>query len=299
MLIAQLSDPHVAAEGSFLRSLVDTPARFVAALDTLATFPTTPDVILLTGDLVNDASVTEYGLLTECLQHAPAPIVAVPGNHDHPRRLRDTIARLQPDLAPPPLPDPDAASHYVVDDWPVRLVALDSTRRGYESGEITAASAEWLDRTLAQAPDTPTIVLTHHTPYPTGSWWFDYQGVAGAPLLRSVLDRHPHVTRVVAGHVHRNTHTQWGPLILSTAGSTAFQTGNGAGGRDDTPPLIVDQSAPATILWWNGDTIVASEADPPGPAQRVDLRDISSEWSTYADAARAGEPITTDRDTTS
>lgn len=297
MLIAQLSDPHVTVEGSFLRSLVDTPARFVAALETLATLPRSPDVILLSGDLVNDATAPEYGLLAECLAHAPAPIVAVPGNHDHPRHLRDTIARLQPDLAPPPLPDADTPSHHTVEDWPVRLVALDSTRRGFESGEITAASADWLDRTLAEAPDTPTIVLTHHTPYATGSWWFDYQGVAGVQLLRTVLARHPQVLRVVAGHVHRSTHTQWGPLILSTAGSTAFQTGTGAGGCDDALPLIVDQSAPATLLWWNGDNLVASEADLAGPAHRVNLREISSDWTSYELAARSGAPIHTDRDT--
>lgn len=297
MLIAQLSDPHVSVEGSILRSLVDTPTRFAAALGTLRELPKRPDVILLTGDLVNDATEAEYGLLAECLAEAPAPIVAVPGNHDNPRQLRDTIARIQPDLTPPPLRDPSDPLHHVVDDWPVRLVALDSTRRGFESGEITTDSAEWLDRTLAAAPDTPTVVLTHHTPYPTGSWWFDYQGVVGVELLRSVLSRHPQVLRVIAGHVHRSTQTQWGPLVLSTAGSTAFQTGSGVGGEG--PPIIVDHSAPATLLWWRDDTLVASEADLAGPAMRADLRDISEEWAAYGDATRLGGTISSHRDTTS
>lgn len=297
MLIAHISDPHVTTEGTFIRSVVDTPGRLIAAFETLRDLPRAPDVIVITGDLVNDATPAEYELLVECLGHAPAPIVAIPGNHDHPRRLRTALASINADLAPPPVDDPHESSHFAIDAWPIRLVALDSTRRGLESGEIAADSAAWLDRTLAAAPDQPTIVLTHHTPYPTGAWWFDYQGVRGARLLRDVLARHPQVLRVIAGHVHRATQAQWGQLVLSTAGSTAFLSGTGVGGEG--PPLLIDRSAAPTLLWWNDGLLVASEADPPGAAQRMDLRDLAPDWATYEASARANQPIVTDRDTRS
>ena len=96
MLIAHISDPHVTTEGTFIRSVVDTPGRLIAAFETLRDLPRAPDVIVITGDLVNDATPAEYELLVECLGHAPAPIVAIPGNHDHPRLLR-TALFFEPD----------------------------------------------------------------------------------------------------------------------------------------------------------------------------------------------------------
>ena len=132
----------------------------------------------------------------------------------------------------------------------------------------------------------------HHTPYPTGSWWFDYNGVAGADVLRETFARHPQVVRCVSGHVHRTTSTQWGSLVLSTAPSTAYLSGTGSAGPDgDGVPWIIDQRAPVTLLRWTGDGIVASETDLPLPDTRLDLRDLNSKWAAYEPAARAGGPI--------
>ncbi|MBP6729130.1 MAG: hypothetical protein KA129_05870, partial [Microthrixaceae bacterium] len=79
--------------------------------------------------------------------------------------------------------------------------------------------------------------------------------------------------------------------------STAFLSGTGVGGEG--PPLLIDRSAAPTLLWWNDGLLVASEADPPGAAQRMDLRDLSPDWATYEASARANQPIVTDRDTRS
>ena len=87
MLIAQISDPHVTTEGTAVRSLVDTPARLADAFATCAALPRVPDVILFTGDLVNDGTAAEYALLAEVLEGAPCPVLPIPGNHDDPARL--------------------------------------------------------------------------------------------------------------------------------------------------------------------------------------------------------------------
>ncbi|MEZ5320507.1 MAG: metallophosphoesterase [Microthrixaceae bacterium] len=299
MLIAQITDPHVTVEGSMIRSLVDTPARLAEALAQCAALPRTPDLILMTGDLVNDGTAAEYDLLAEVLAGTPAPILPIPGNHDDPERLATTFAHL--DCCPVALPD-RRPFHYTYDGHVeadhVRFVALDSTLAGHHSGRITPESAAWLDDRLAESR-VPTIVFLHHTPYATGSWWFDYQGVAGADLLREVVCAHPHVLRVVAGHVHRATSTQWGGpgttrVTLSTAPSTAFLAGTGVAGG---PPVIVDQRAPVTLFDVDRDgTLVASESDMPGDHVVIDARHLGSDWETYERKARAGGPITFDDD---
>jgi len=286
MLIAQITDPHVTAEGSAIRALVDTPARLVDAFDSVANLPVVPDVILFTGDLVNDATPEEYALLEETLAHAPCPILPIPGNHDDHELLRQTF--IGSGTCPVELPH-GRPFHYVVDDYPVRLVAFDSTLDGHHNGLITDDSAAWLDTTLAARPDAPTIVFMHHTPYPTGSWWFDYNGVAGADAFKAVLAGHPQVVRVVSGHVHRATSTQWGPLVLSSAPSTAYLSGTGVG--TDGPPMILDQRSAVALFKWTGDGIVASEADLPLPQTGIDLRDLNPDWASYEPAARAGGPI--------
>ena len=72
MLIAHISDPHVTTEGTFIRSVVDTPGRLIAAFETLRDLPRAPDVIVITGDLVNDATPAEYELLVEATTPPPA-----------------------------------------------------------------------------------------------------------------------------------------------------------------------------------------------------------------------------------
>ena len=100
------------------------------------------------------------------------------------------------------------------------------------------------------------------------------------------------VVRVVSGHVHRNTSTQWGALTLSSAPSTAYLSGTGVG---DGPPVIVDQRSPVQLFWWTGDGIVASEADLPTQATTLSLYDMNRDWDAYEQAARAHGPISKQR----
>lgn len=290
MLIAQISDPHVTTEGTAIRSMVDTPQRLVDALTTCAQLPRVPDAILLTGDLVNDATAEEYTLLADALDAAPCPVYPIPGNHDDATLLRATFAAHA--CCPIDLPDAAGPFHYAVDDHTVRLVGFDVTDPGNHSGLVTPDGAAWLDTTLGARPDTPTMVFMHHVPYATGSWWFDYNGVAGGDLLREVLARHEQVVRVVSGHVHRATSTQWGRLTLSSAPSTGYLSGTGVG---DGPPIIIDQRAPVQLFWWTGDGIVASESDLPGAHPNVDLRAMNDDWPAYEAAARAQGPISKER----
>jgi len=290
MLIAQISDPHVTTEGTAIRALVDTPQRLRDAFATCASLPRVPDVILLTGDLVNDATPEEYELLARIVADSPCPVLPIPGNHDDAAQLRAVFDESP--CCPVTLPEPSGPFHYVVDDHAVRLVAFDSTHEGNHSGLVTPESVAWLDATLAARPHHPTVVFMHHVPYATGSWWFDYSGVAGSDLLREVLARHPQVARVVSGHVHRATSTQWGALTLSSAPSTAYLSGTGVG---DGPPLIVDQRSPVQLLWWTGDAMVASETDLPGDHVSLDLRGMNPDWDAYEAAARRQGPISKER----
>ena len=62
----------------------------------------------------------------------------------------------------------------------------------------------WLDGELAAAPDAPTLVAMHHPPFSTGMPAFDRIGMPDADrrALSAVLERHPQVRTIAAGHIH-------------------------------------------------------------------------------------------------
>jgi 3',5'-cyclic AMP phosphodiesterase CpdA len=65
----------------------------------------------------------------------------------------------------------------VIDDYPVRIVAVHSVVPGRIEGIVRDEQLAWLDRTLAEKPTTPTLVMMHHPPFATGLQHFDVVGM--------------------------------------------------------------------------------------------------------------------------
>jgi 3',5'-cyclic-AMP phosphodiesterase len=284
VLIAQLSDTHVMTGDDSMSGFVDTAARVTEAVDALLALPTPPDVVLLTGDLVNRGTDAEYEILRPLLSpldDAGVPLLVVPGNHDD----RDAMRRAFPDHTWLPT---EGHLSFVVDDFPVRLIGLDSTVPGRDDGELDDERIEWLAHVLDREPARPTLLFVHHPPYRTGMWWMDYGGLKNAAALRELVERHPEVQRIVSGHVHRRSSTNWGPTVLTSAPSTFYTTSPGVPGV--TVPQVVDLPGAIPLLHLTDDgTWVSGELDPPGPATRVALPAlIGDRWDGYAARARAG-----------
>src|SRR5919198_1525698 len=150
-LIAQLTDPHIGADWGG----TDPVARLAAAVASVAAMRPLPDVVLVTGDLADNAADAEYEQLRELLAPLKAPLHVLAGNHDDRHALRRHFD----------LPGGDGEPvQYAVDLGPLRLVVTDTTRPGHDDGELDAKRLEWLDATPAAAPDTPTPLAMHHPP---------------------------------------------------------------------------------------------------------------------------------------
>ena len=79
-----------------------------------------PDVVLATGDLVERGEPEEYARLRAILDGLAMPLYVIPGNHD----ARGPLARAFGDRGY--LPQDGGFLHYTVEDWPVRLIGLDT-----------------------------------------------------------------------------------------------------------------------------------------------------------------------------
>ena len=81
----------------------------------------------------------------------------------------------------------------------------------------------WLDGVLKDAPDTPTVVATHHPPYPIGMRFIDDLRFVDPAGFAAVLARHPQVVRVISGHVHRASVGSLAGRVCTTCPSTYRQ----------------------------------------------------------------------------
>lgn len=222
MLLCQITDLHIKADRRLAYGVVDTATMLERCVQRILDLPQTPDAVIATGDLVDLGRPEEYGLLRELLAplRARMPLFPLMGNHDDRQALRDAFGT-------------DASSfgeatdapflQYVVDEFALRIVALDTVIPGRGDGELCSRRLGWLDGVLAEGADRPTLVALHHPPFDCGIGHMDRIGLRGRDALESILRRHPQVQRVTAGHLHRDMSVRFGGTVAGTCPSTAHQ----------------------------------------------------------------------------
>lgn len=250
MLIAQISDPHIKTPGRLAYRRVDTAAALALVVETLNAL--NPDVVLLTGDLTDAGEDGQYAHLLEILEPLRAPLFPVPGNHDD----RAAFARAFPAIAK--RTGGNRFLQYVVDEYPVRLIGLDTLRPGSGGGELCGERLAWLDARLGEEPTRPTIVFQHHPPFTTGIGHMDAQGLANAEAEAEVIRRHPQVERVLCGHLHRPILARWAGTIASTAPGTSHQVDLDL--RPDAPSAFRLEPVGITLHRWDGTQLVTHTA---------------------------------------
>jgi Icc protein len=218
MLIGQISDTHIKADGKFAYRVVDTAGALRRCVAEILRLPQQPDVLLFTGDIVDNGQADEYALVRELLAPLGMPVYLSPGNHDS----RDQMRLSFPDHAY--LQQPGEFIQYAVEDYPVRILALDTMIPGKSGGALCEKRLRWLDEALRKAPDRPTVVTMHHPPFATGLSHMDTIGLtSGAQALGAIVQRHPQVERLLCGHLHRSIVRRFHGTVASTCPSPAHQ----------------------------------------------------------------------------
>jgi len=233
--LAQISDTHVRADDNGAAA-----AQLKRALSQARDY--NADVILLTGDLVNDERADEYAVLAAAIADAPAPLFLMPGNHDARALLREQF----PDHAYLPR---EGHLSFAIDAYPVRIISVDQIVPGETHGLLTPEVARWLDRTLAEDRDKPTIVALHHPPFPTHDMLFDTIGLLDAALLASVIAEHPQVQRLICGHHHRVAFGQLAHTPVVVAPSTSWIYGLAMDPGHQIAPKTTEQTGWMLHAW--------------------------------------------------
>jgi 3',5'-cyclic AMP phosphodiesterase CpdA len=217
MILAQISDLHITHPGKRLSGRVDTAQFLARAVTQLNALHPAPDAVLITGDLVDGGSAEDYAHLRQLLAPLQMPFYVIAGNHDERENMRHAFS----DQAYIPR---SGFLHYAIEDYPVRILALDSNVPGSPHGTLDEAQLIWLAARLREEPMKPTLILVHHPPFSTGIAFMDSVRLfEGCEEFAAIVAKHPQVERVLCGHVHRAIETRWHGTLVMTAPATCHQ----------------------------------------------------------------------------
>jgi Icc protein len=186
--LVQVSDCHVAADSAASYRGLNADRALASLLPAIRHWQ--PDLVMLTGDVAEDASMAAYGRVSAALGSLGAPVIALPGNHDDPA----VMSRYFP-MGPWSGPLFRSAR-----GW--QLVLLDSTARGQIHGSIDPSQLDALRRNLARSQAEHILLALHHQPVPVNSPWIDRYALQQPDALLELLDGEPRVRCVTWGHIH-------------------------------------------------------------------------------------------------
>ena len=196
MIIAQISDTHLTLDTPDADRRNQDLALTIADINAL---DPAPDVIVHTGDVVDNGRQDEYALAIATLAKARAPVYVLAGNKDNRAKLREAFSACGYLV-----PDSDFVQ-YAIDDYPVRLIALDTLSSGSNKGDFCRERIRHLIDLIDAETTKPVAVFTHHPPFEVtvGPDLLHFETPETMSELCSALQKSGRIVAVICGHVHR------------------------------------------------------------------------------------------------
>ncbi len=214
MIIAQISDTHIALDtpdadrriSDFERTIAD-----INALDPAA------DVIVHTGDIVHNGRADEYAVAVGILAKANAPVFVLAGNKDDRTNLRAAFA-TRGYFAPN-----SEFIDYAIEEYPVRLIAVDTLNTRSNKGEFCLERAGRLIDMIDAEATKPIAIFAHHPPFevPVGPDPINFEAPEMMERLRCAVQHSERVIALISGHVHRSTAGHVGSIPATVMPSVA------------------------------------------------------------------------------
>lgn len=190
--IVQITDSHLVPTPGLWKNRLDTAgllARAVSRINAIGA-----DLVVHTGDLIDDGTLAATARGAEILSRLEAPLRICPGNHDDRSALRNCFP-----LAGFIEGAPDGRCDWTKELGGLRVAGLDTITPGATQGRLDDAGAQFLEDALSFAG--PTLLFCHHPPAPLGLPFMEQWPFEGAERAAEILSLAPPL-RVACGHVH-------------------------------------------------------------------------------------------------
>jgi 3',5'-cyclic-AMP phosphodiesterase len=198
MIIAQISDTHIALDTPDADRRLRDFHQTIADINELHPLP---DLIVHTGDIVHNGRQDEYAQAGAVLANARAPVYVMAGNKDSRKNLREAFS------ARGYFPSNTDFVEYAIEDYPVRLIALDTLSSGSNKGDFCHERVRHLIGMIDAETTKPIAIFTHHPPFEVtvGPDPIHFETPQAMADLRRALQHSGRVVAIFSGHVHRAT----------------------------------------------------------------------------------------------
>lgn len=198
MFVAHISDLHI---GDRTKNGTQNLQKMV---DVLNHFNLDFDCVIVTGDIVHGSSKQDYKVAFELLNQLKYPYFVITGNKDGTQNLQEALELYCPGHS---RGEDGLGLQYEVDDFAVKILALDTYQTGVMNGELSVKKLAWLEQKLKknteQNEPKPVMILVHQFPFDWRSHTFDNKRPSWYEDFKMIVSQYESSIKLVAcGHLH-------------------------------------------------------------------------------------------------
>ena len=212
--LVQVTDPHLFKDESGELLGINTLASFNQVLTEIQASDFAFDLVLATGDLVQDSSDEGYLSFAERINTLNKPVFWIPGNHDSQPKMESFLTEQYGHLC--------TKKHLLLDNkW--QILMLDSQVFGVPHGKLGQYQLDWLADRLKEYPERYSLIVLHHHILSTNSAWLDQHNLRNSEELAQTLAPFSNVKGILHGHIHQQVDATWNGYTLMSTPSTCVQ----------------------------------------------------------------------------
>ncbi|OCG28143.1 3',5'-cyclic-AMP phosphodiesterase [Gilliamella sp. wkB108] len=210
--ILHITDTHLFANNNDMLLGVHSNASFLAVIDEIKQQNKQYDLIVATGDFVQDGSKEAYARFAKQINTFDVPCVWLAGNHDNYTYMQQVFHQYH------------LAENKVVllgDKW--LIVLLNSQVVGHAYGFLPESELHFLRDTLEQHSDRCALVFLHHHPITSSCHWLDQHILKNSVELEKIIEHYPMIKGLGWGHIHQQRDSNWHHCNAFSTPSTCVQ----------------------------------------------------------------------------
>lgn len=210
--ILHITDTHLFADEDGALLGIKSNASFLSVINEIKRGNRKYDLIVATGDFVQDGSKKSYARFAEQIKQFNTPCVWLAGNHDNFSYMQEVFSNYQ------------LAENKVVslgDNW--LIVLLNSQVVGQACGLLPQSELQFLEKTLLAHTDKNVMVFLHHHPIDSGCHWLDEHILKNSNELEKIVKKFPSIKGLGWGHIHQQQDHVWHNCHAFSTPSTCFQ----------------------------------------------------------------------------
>ncbi len=208
--VLQLTDLHLFADTTQTLQGVNTEQSLQCVLTTVAQESQQPDLVLLSGDLTQQAEAAAYQRLAKHCQAFACPVYALPGNHDDVDLINSEFSETK------------IKTEKTISMVGWHIVILNSVISGRTEGCLAESELVFLQQALQSKPNLPTLIVLHHHAQPVNGS-MDNVMLRNSTEFNALIKGYPQVKAVLYGHVHQAYDQTINSIRYLASPSTCYQ----------------------------------------------------------------------------